>query len=303
MDAMTNTIDTNIRRNASRTAALTYHENKALGDRCLAGALLVVSAPLILILMLLVRSTSSGAAIYRQVRVGKNGRRFEVYKIRTMYKDAEALSGPQWAVRGDPRISPVGRILRFLHLDELPQLVNVVRGEMSLVGPRPERPEFVAKLAHEIPHYYDRLAVLPGITGLAQINLPADDSLASVRRKVIVDRRYVESANVILDARILICTALRMIGICHGRAARWLRIEHEFSQHELSCEDTVVDIELSIEETFLENEPSVHDLSPSSRRHDGAELASSRYALAVAPGSANSAAHPVASEGLSRRPR
>jgi lipopolysaccharide/colanic/teichoic acid biosynthesis glycosyltransferase len=212
----------------SGMAASTYHNNKVILDRCIGGILLVLFSPLILVLMALVRATSSGAAVYKQTRVGKSGQVFQIYKLRTMYQDAEKLSGPVWAVRGDSRISPVGRVLRFLHLDELPQLINVLRGDMSLVGPRPERPEFVERLARQVPRYKERLAVLPGITGLAQINLPPDEGVNCVRRKVIIDCEYVARASFLLDLRILICTALRMLGVRHGRAARWLKIDYKF---------------------------------------------------------------------------
>ena len=131
--------------------------------------------------MLLVRLTSRGPGIYKQARVGKDGRKFMMYKIRTMRQDAEAASGPMWTQAHDPRVTFLGRVLRKLHLDELPQLFNVLKGEMSLVGPRPERPEFVRVLAEAIPGYRNRLAVRPGVTGLAQVNLPPDTDIASVR--------------------------------------------------------------------------------------------------------------------------
>jgi hypothetical protein len=148
-------------------------------------------------------------------------------KIRTMYQDAESVSGPTWCKPGDTRITPIGRILRLLHLDELPQLINVVNGEMDLIGPRPERPAFVETLAREIPNYRDRLQVLPGVTGLAQINLPPDETLNCVRKKLMLDRDYIRNASISLDVRILICTSLRMLGIRHGRAVRWFRLERE----------------------------------------------------------------------------
>ena len=109
-----------------------------------------------------------------------------------MYQDSERHSGPTWSLPGDPRVTPVGRVLRWTHLDELPQLINVLMGEMSLVGPRPERPEFLAKLEHDLPDYRRRLAVRPGVTGLAQVQQPPDTDLASVRRKLNYDLYYVE---------------------------------------------------------------------------------------------------------------
>lgn len=227
--------------------AAPYHDAKAPVDRLVGLVLLMISAPIIAGLIVVVRATSRGPGIYKQNRVGKNGREFWLYKIRTMYVDAEAIGGPQWAKPKDSRITPVGVALRFLHLDELPQLVNVVRGEMSLIGPRPERPEFVAKLARVIPRYERRLRVLPGITGLAQVNLPADDSLESVERKVVVDCDYIEHGNAGLDVRILICTLLRMLGIRHGRAPRWLRVEYRFPETH-SLDDT---IEASLDDTVV----------------------------------------------------
>jgi hypothetical protein len=149
-----------------------------------------------------------------------------MYKLRSMRLDAESKSGPTWSASGaDPRVTWLGYWLRRLHLDELPQLLNVVRGEMALVGPRPERPEFVKILAEQIPGYEGRLVVLPGITGLAQINLPPDSDLDSVRRKLIVDRDYIESAGCWLDLRIFFCTLLRMLWIKGPAVTRFLGLE------------------------------------------------------------------------------
>ena len=187
--------------------------------------LLVLASPLILLLILLVRLTSPGPALYRQARTGRHGKEFMMYKIRTMYRDAEKLSGPVWCIPGDSRITPIGKLFRLLHLDELPQLINVARGEMDLVGPRPERPCFVAWLADEIPNYTDRLLVLPGVTGLAQVNLPPDEELDGVRNKVVLDCEYITTASFGLDLRIVLCSFLRMFGIRHGRAVRWLGLE------------------------------------------------------------------------------
>src|SRR5204863_5451765 len=125
----------------------------------LGAALAVVTAPVALAAWALVRLTSRGPGWYTQTRVGFGGRAFTIYKLRTMIDNCESLTGPRWCVPGDERVTPVGRVLRKLHIDELPQLVNVLKGEMSLVGPRPERPEFVEKLIREIPHYPARHAV------------------------------------------------------------------------------------------------------------------------------------------------
>lgn len=190
-----------------------YFHRKAIFDRTLAALLLIPGLPIIGLLVLLVRLNSRGPGIYRQVRTGQHGRKFMMYKIRTMNHDAEAASGPVWTQARDPRITLVGRVLRKLHLDELPQLLNVLRGEMSMVGPRPERPEFVQVLAKAIPGYRSRLVVPPGVTGLAQLNLPPDSDLTSVRRKLVLDREYIERAGPLLDLRVFSCTFLRMLKV------------------------------------------------------------------------------------------
>jgi lipopolysaccharide/colanic/teichoic acid biosynthesis glycosyltransferase len=204
-----------------------YFAHKVWATRILGAVLLVLASPLILVLVALVRATSAGPALFRQARIGKNSAEFTMYKIRTMFADAESVTGPVWSVPGDSRITPVGWVLRLLHLDELPQLINVARGEMDLVGPRPERPAFVDWLAGEIPNYRDRLQVLPGVTGLAQVNLPPDETLDCVRKKLTLDCEYVRIASLSLDLRILICTLLRMIGIRHGRAVSWMALTYE----------------------------------------------------------------------------
>ena len=203
-----------------------FFRTKELLDRLLGAALLVPAFPLIVLLIVIVRLNSRGPGVFRQVRVGKRGRTFTMYKLRSMRIDAEAKTGPAWSPTGaDPRVTRLGYWLRRLHLDELPQLFNVVRGEMSLVGPRPERPEFVEVLAEQIPGYLNRLMVQPGITGLAQINLPPDTDLDSVRRKLVLDCDYVRSASLWLDLRILACTALRMSWIKGPAVTRLLGLE------------------------------------------------------------------------------
>jgi lipopolysaccharide/colanic/teichoic acid biosynthesis glycosyltransferase len=144
-----------------------------------------------------------------------------MYKLRSMYHDCEKQSGICWSRPGDPRVTPIGRFLRFTHIDELPQLWNVLKGEMSLIGPRPERPELVARLAREIPRYRERVQVRPGVTGFAQVQLPYDSSLESVRRKLAYDLYYVESVSAGLDLRILMATALKMGGVPF-KVIRWL---------------------------------------------------------------------------------
>jgi lipopolysaccharide/colanic/teichoic acid biosynthesis glycosyltransferase len=202
-----------------------YLRRKRVFDRLAGLVLLIPGLPIIGFLVLLVRMTSPGAGIYKQKRVGKNGRVYTMYKIRTMRSDAECKSGAVWAVAKDPRITRLGRVLRKLHVDEFPQLFNVVRGEMSLVGPRPERPEFTTDLAREIPEYLDRLSMKPGVTGLAQIILPPDTDLDSVRRKLRYDLAYIERANLYLDLRILVSTFFRIFAISGDYTARLLGLD------------------------------------------------------------------------------
>ena len=190
-----------------------YFRWKLIPDRIAAALFLIPGLPIIGLLVLAVRLTSRGPGIFRQMRTGKHGRPFTMLKIRTMVADAEAGTGAVWAKRNDPRVTPLGRILRKLHLDELPQLFNILKGDMAFVGPRPERPEFVTVLSEAIPGYQDRLAVLPGVTGLAQINLPPDSDLESVRSKLALDLAYIEEANPWLDTRVFFCTFGRVLGI------------------------------------------------------------------------------------------
>jgi lipopolysaccharide/colanic/teichoic acid biosynthesis glycosyltransferase len=205
-----------------------YFTWKGAFDRAVAAILLVPGLPLIGLLVLLIKATSRGPGIYSQQRAGKDNRLFTMYKLRSMRLDAEASSGPVWSPPGcDPRVTPLGYWLRKLHLDELPQLLNVLKGEMSLIGPRPERPEFVPMLSGAIPGYRDRLRVLPGVTGLAQINLPPDTDLDDVRRKLVLDNEYIATAGPLLDGRILVCTLLRLCGIKGKWAMRAMWLQRE----------------------------------------------------------------------------
>jgi lipopolysaccharide/colanic/teichoic acid biosynthesis glycosyltransferase len=130
-----------------------------------------------------------------------------------MYHDCESLTGPRWSMPGDPRITPVGKVLRRLHLDELPQLLNVLKGDMSLVGPRPERPEIVKKLRHSVPGYDRRHAVKPGITGFAQIHLPPDSCVRSVKNKLIYDLFYIRNRGAWMELYILLATGMKLFGL------------------------------------------------------------------------------------------
>lgn len=199
-----------------------YLQVKLVAETLFALILALLAAPLILISALLVRLTSAGPALYSQLRIGRKERTYTIHKIRTMTHNCEQHSGPCWSVPGDPRITWVGKFLRRTHLDELPQLWNVLFGHMALVGPRPERREFVPRLQNVIPLYGDRLLVRPGVTGLAQVQLPPDTDLTSVRRKLAYDLYYVHNISFWLDLRILICTGLYVLGGPFYRLTRFL---------------------------------------------------------------------------------
>jgi len=201
-----------------------YASCKAIGDFAAAIILIVLASPLIVLTMILVKLTSRGSVIYSQTRLGRGGRPFTIYKIRTMVQDCEAKTGPRWSTGDDPRVTPIGSFLRRSHLDELPQLWNILRGEMSLVGPRPERPVFVTQLEKALPNYRNRLAVRPGVTGLAQIQLPPDTDLNSVSLKLICDLEYISKQGLWLDLRILACTAFGLLGIPHATSRSVLRV-------------------------------------------------------------------------------
>ena len=200
-------------RPAVRPAHRWYLPCKHAADFVAALALGLVALPVIALSALVVKLSSRGPAFYTQTRVGRGGRLFTIYKIRTMIHNCESLTGPRWSIPGDPRVTRFGWFLRLTHLDELPQLLNVLRGDMSLIGPRPERPEFIPELERSLPAYGQRLTVRPGVTGLAQVQLPADTDLDSVRRKLAHDLYYVRHVNPWLDLRLLVCTAFYAVGV------------------------------------------------------------------------------------------
>jgi sugar transferase (PEP-CTERM system associated) len=162
----------------------------------------VLSLPIVLLTAILIKIDSRGPVFYKQERVGKNGRTFVLTKFRSMKLDAEK-SGPVWATKGDDRATRVGRIIRKVRIDEIPQFWNIIRGEMSFVGPRPERPHFVAQLAKEIPYYEQRHLIAPGLTGWAQINYPYGASIEDARQKLQYDLFYIKNNSLLLDAIIL----------------------------------------------------------------------------------------------------
>lgn len=175
----------------------------------LIGVILV--SPVMLVVAILVRLTSPGPVLLRQTRTGLHGRPFTVYKFRSMYQDAEARTGAVWATRNDPRITPIGNYLRRYRLDELPQLFNVLKGDMSIAGPRPERPEFVATLAEQIPFYRQRHGVKPGITGWAQISYKYGDTVEDTMMKLEYDLYYIKHLSMSLDLYIYFHTFKTML--------------------------------------------------------------------------------------------
>ena len=197
--------------------------NRAL-NVAIAAVALAVLAPVILLVAIAVRLSSPGPILYTQTRIGLDRRRsrvdalydrrlqdlggrvFTIYKFRTMYVDAEALTGAVWATPRDPRITPVGRVLRKLRLDEIPQLYNVIRGDMNIVGPRPERPSIFARLRENISEYPVRQRIKPGITGWAQVNHTYDASLEDVRIKVRYDLEYLQRQGLAEDLKIMLKT-------------------------------------------------------------------------------------------------
>lgn len=181
---------------------------KRIVDILVSLIILIVGAPFWLLVGLLIRLSSPGPVIFAQERIGQNGRPFTMIKFRSMYEDAEKRTGPKWATEDDPRITPLGRILRKTRLDEIPQFINVLKGEMSLVGPRPERAYFIEQLKQEIPWYIQRIKMKPGITGWAQVKHKYDATIEDVKQKVLYDLYYFENMSLILDIKILVRTIL-----------------------------------------------------------------------------------------------
>ncbi len=171
----------------------------------------LVFAPLVFLGALLIFISDKGPVFFKQRRVGYKGRTFDVYKLRTMKVDAENDTGAVWAQKNDPRVTKLGLFLRKSRLDEAPQLLNIFKGEMNLIGPRPERPEFLSFLTQEVPGYTHRLAVRPGLTGLAQICHGYTDSAMGARHKHLYDMHYIRNRSYILDFKIILKTILVML--------------------------------------------------------------------------------------------
>jgi lipopolysaccharide/colanic/teichoic acid biosynthesis glycosyltransferase len=163
---------------------------------------LIVSLPIVIVTAILIKIDSRGPVFYKQERVGKNGRAFVLAKFRSMRLDAEK-AGPVWASKDDDRTTRVGRVIRKVRIDEIPQFWNILKGEMNFVGPRPERPHFVAQLAEEINYYEQRHLIEPGLTGWAQIKYPYGASIEDARQKLQYDLFYIKNQSLILDAIIM----------------------------------------------------------------------------------------------------
>ncbi len=200
-----------------RFARKRFQEFKRIFDLLVSACGLAATAPVIAVTGIIIKTVSPGPIFFKQQRVGLGGGIFDMYKLRTMKIDAEKETGPVWAKEDDPRLIKFGRIIRKLHLDELPQLFNVLRGEMSIVGPRPERPVFVEELSGKIIDYRKRLRVKPGITGLAQVVHKYDETIRDVKKKVKYDLLYIREMCLMVDIRILLRTIIVAVT---GKGAR-----------------------------------------------------------------------------------
>ncbi|HHT9124502.1 MAG TPA: sugar transferase [Candidatus Brocadiia bacterium] len=179
---------------------------KRLFDIALSFIALIISTPLILTLSVLVKLTSPGPVFYMQTRIGKEGKPFRIIKFRTMHVNAEDGIGPVWAKPEDPRVTKLGYYIRALHLDEIPQFINIIKGDMSFIGPRPERPFFVDSFKMQMQGYTNRLMVKPGLTGLAQVRLKYDETIDDVKKKLSYDRIYIKKMCLYLDFKISVWT-------------------------------------------------------------------------------------------------
>lgn len=200
-----------------RFARRRFQEFKRGMDVLLSLVGLLIASPFLLLASILIKVTSPGPIFFKQERVGKDGVIFDMYKLRTMKVDAEKNTGPVWAQENDPRLTIMGKILRKAHIDEIPQLINTLRGEMSIVGPRPERPVFVKELSEKIIDYDKRLKVKPGITGLAQVLHKYDETIEDVKKKIKYDLLYIRKMCLMVDLRILARTFLVVLT---GKGAR-----------------------------------------------------------------------------------
>jgi exopolysaccharide biosynthesis polyprenyl glycosylphosphotransferase len=188
---------------------------KNLSDLLIAFCLVLLTLPLMIIVAVTIKCDSRGPVFYRQERVGLGGRRFMLLKFRSMIQDAEPEGRPVWAAEHDPRVTRIGRFIRRTRIDELPQLFNVLRGDMSMIGPRPERPYFVEQLNEIIPSFAERHRIKPGITGWAQVNYPYGASIDDARKKLNYDLYYLKNRSFALDLMILVST-VRVVVLQQG---------------------------------------------------------------------------------------
>lgn len=179
---------------------------KRLMDIVLSFILILFSSPVLLITAIAIKLESKGPIFYKQERSGLNGKVFKIYKFRSMVQDAEKKTGPVWSIKDDPRITNVGKFIRRVRIDEIPQTINILKGDMSFVGPRPERPFFVEKLSKEIPLYKRRLKVRPGVTGWAQVKHKYDENIEDVKLKLRYDLFYIENISLRMDFKIIFRT-------------------------------------------------------------------------------------------------
>ncbi|MCP4229315.1 MAG: sugar transferase [bacterium] len=188
-----------------------YHLVKRVGDIIFAMTGLLLGIPIWIVLAFIVPRQSGGSLIYRQERIGRDGKQFDMLKFRSMVVDAEESTGPTWTVDDDPRITPIGRFIRRFRIDEIPQMINVLKNQMSVIGPRPERPSFVEDFSELIPFYKRRLIVKPGITGLAQVKHKYDETLDDVKEKLKYDLFYIDNQSLPLDLKILLLTIIVLL--------------------------------------------------------------------------------------------
>lgn len=215
-----------------------YFSLKPVVDRLITAALLPIALPLMMVIGVAIMIADGLPVFYRQTRVGKRGRKYRMWKFRTMCRNAESKTGAVWSTDSDPRVTTLGRWLRCSHLDELPQFFNVLVGDMNLIGPRPERPEFIRELARQLPSYEQRLKARPGITGLAQLRLGYDQSVADVQKKLTLDLEYIESTSFVRDAKIVLSTfpyiATRLLG-------KWKTVPDNGEDNEIGNDDVETD--------------------------------------------------------------
>lgn len=205
--------DNDIEKRIARRAPAPAQLGKRAFDIAAALSLLIFLAPLLILTAIAIRLDSKGPVLYRQRRIGYRGEAFEIFKFRSMRTDAEK-DGARWAAADDDRITRVGRFIRRTRIDEVPQAINILRGDMSFVGPRPERPEFVSILEEEIPHYHERHLVKPGITGWAQVKHEYTASVEGARTKLTYDLFYIKHFSLLLDLLIVLMTVrVALLGI------------------------------------------------------------------------------------------